>query len=54
MKRELWGIVFVVKTDKECLSRTKVIIEMNFLPILGIISGCAKPDLAMRLHKSSQ
>ena len=47
VKRELWGIVSAVKTDKDYLIRTEAIIETDCLPILGMVSGCATPDLAM-------
>ena len=36
-----------VKTDKDYLIGSEVIIETDCLPILGMISGCATPDLAM-------
>jgi hypothetical protein len=47
VKRELWGIVLAVKADKENLIGTEVVIETDCLPILGMVSGCATPDLAM-------
>ena len=47
MKRELWGIVSAVKIDRDYLIGTEVIIETDCLPILGMISGCATPDIAM-------
>ena len=47
VKRELWGIVSAVKTDKDYLIGSEVIIETDCLPILRMISGCATPDLAM-------
>ena len=36
-----------VKVDKDYLIGSEVIIETDCLPILGMISGCATPDLAM-------
>ena len=36
-----------MKADKDYLIGTEVIIETDCLPILGMISGCATPDLAM-------
>ena len=36
-----------VKADKDHLIGTKVIIGMDWLPILGMVSGCATPDLEM-------
>ena len=47
VKRELWGIISAVKIDKDYLIGTKVIIATDFLPILGMVSGCATLDLAM-------
>jgi hypothetical protein len=47
VKHELWGIVSAVKADIDNLIGTKVIIETDCLPILGMVSGCATPDLAM-------
>ena len=47
VKWELWGIVSTVKMDKDYLIGSEVIIETDCLPILGMISGCATPDLAM-------
>ena len=47
VKRELGGIVSAVKADKDYLIGTEVIIETDCLPILGMVSGCATPDLAM-------
>ena len=46
-QRELWGIISVLKADKDYLTRTKVIIEMNRQPILGMVSKCTTPNLAM-------
>ena len=36
-----------VKVDKDYLIGSEVVIETDCLPILGMISGCATPDLAM-------
>ena len=47
VKHELWGIVSAVKVDKDYLIGAEVIIETDCLPILGMVSGCATPDLAM-------
>ena len=47
VKREFWGIIPAVKADKDYLIRTEVIIETDCLPILGMVSGCTTPDLAM-------
>jgi hypothetical protein len=47
VKRERWGIVSAVKADRDHLIGTEVVIETDCLPILGMVSGCATPDLAM-------
>ena len=47
VKRELWGIVSAVKEDKDYLIGSEVVIETDCLPILGMVLGCATPDLAM-------
>jgi hypothetical protein len=47
VKRELWGIVSVIKSDREYLIGAEVVIETDCLPILGLISGCNTPDIAM-------
>ena len=36
-----------MKADKDYLIRTEVIIETDYLPILGMVSGCATSDLVM-------
>ena len=36
-----------VKVDKDYLIGSEVIIETDYFPILGMISRCATPDLAM-------
>ena len=46
VKRELWGIVSAVKVSGY-LIRAEVIIETDCLPILGMVSVCATPNLAM-------
>jgi hypothetical protein len=47
VKRELWGLMTAVKTDRDYLIGTTVILETDCLPILGMISGCSTPDIAM-------
>ena len=37
----------MVKTDKDYLIKTEVIIEMDYLLILGTVSRCAMSDLTM-------
>ena len=40
VKRELWSIVSAVKTDKDYLIGSEVVIETDCLPILGMIRMC--------------
>jgi hypothetical protein len=47
VKRELWGNVSMVKVDRYYLIGTEVIVETDCLPILGMVSGCGTPNLAM-------
>jgi hypothetical protein len=47
MKRELWGILSTIKSDREYLIGADVVIETDCLPILGMISRCNTPDIAM-------
>jgi hypothetical protein len=47
VKRELWGIVLAIKSDRDYLIGAEVIIETDCLPIMGMISGCNTPDIAM-------
>jgi hypothetical protein len=47
VKRELWGIISAIKSDREYLIGAEVVIETDCLPILGVISGCNAPDIAM-------
>ena len=47
IKRELWGVVTAMKNDKEYLIGAEVIVETDCLPLLGMISSCSTPDIAM-------
>jgi hypothetical protein len=47
VKKELWGIVSTVKSGREYLIGAEVVIETDCLPILGMISGCNTPVIAM-------
>jgi hypothetical protein len=47
IKRELWGIESVIKSDRDYLIGAEVVIETDCLPILGMISSCSSPDLTM-------
>ena len=47
VKRELWGIVSAVKTDRDYLIGAEVVIETDCLPVLGMLRCCTIPDVAM-------
>ena len=47
IKRELWGVVTIVKNDKEYLTGAKFIVGTNCLPLLVMISSCYTPNIAM-------
>ena len=47
VKRELWGIIFVVKIDDDYFIGTKVMIKNICLPILRMIFSLTTPDIAM-------
>ena len=47
IKRKFWGIISAVKADKDYLIETEVLIKTECLPFIGMVSGCATPDLAM-------
>jgi hypothetical protein len=47
VKRELWGIISAIKSDREYLIGAEVVIETDCLPILGMVSRCHTPDIAM-------
>ena len=47
VKRELWGVVTALKNDKEYLTGAEVIVETDCHPLLGMISNCSTPDIAM-------
>ena len=49
VKRELWGIISAIKSDCDYLIGVEVIIETDYLTILGMIAGCNTLDIAM-LH----
>jgi hypothetical protein len=44
VKRELLGIV---SSDRKYLIRVEVVIEIDCLPILGMVSGCDTPNITM-------
>jgi hypothetical protein len=43
----MWGIISAIKADRDYLIEAEVVIEMNCLPILGMILGCSSPDITM-------
>ena len=47
IKRELWGVVTALKNDREYLIGAEVIVETECLPLLGMITSCSTPDIAM-------
>ena len=47
VKQEPWGTISIVKADKDYLIRTVVVIEEDYLSILGLVSECVTPDLVM-------
>jgi hypothetical protein len=47
VERELWGIITVIKSDREYLIGAEVVIETDCLPILDMLSGCNTPNIAM-------
>ena len=47
VKRELWGVVSAIKSDRDYLIGAEVVIETDCLPILGMMRCCTIPDVAM-------
>jgi hypothetical protein len=47
VKRELWGVVTAMKNEKEYLIGASVVVETDCLSLLGMITSCSKPDIAM-------
>lgn len=47
MKRELWRIVTAMKNERDYLIGAPVIVEIDCLPLLGMITNCNTPDIAM-------
>jgi hypothetical protein len=47
VKRELWGIVSAIKSDRDYLIGAEVVIETDCLPILGMMRCCSVADVAM-------
>ena len=40
VKRELWGVVSAIKSDRDYLIGAEVVIETDCLPILGMMRCC--------------
>ena len=47
VKRELWGVVSAIKSDRDYFIGAKVVIETDCLLILGMMRCCTIPDVAM-------
>ena len=47
IKRELWGMLTAIKTDREYLIGAEVVIETYCRLLLGMISSCETSDIAM-------
>lgn len=47
VKRELWGVVTALKAERNYLIGANVVLEVDCLPLLGMISNCSTPDIAM-------
>jgi hypothetical protein len=47
VKRELWCTISVIKTDWDYLTRAEVMIEIDCLPVLGMLQWCTIPDVTM-------
>ena len=47
VKRELWGLLTALKTDRDYLIGANVVVETNCLPPIGMIASCTTPNIAM-------
>ena len=47
IKRELWGMVTALKCEKKYLIGASVVVETDCLPLLGMITSCSTPNIAM-------
>ena len=47
VKRELWEALTALKVDKNYLIGANVVLEIDCLPLLGMIPNCNSPDIAM-------
>ena len=47
VKRELWGVLSAIKSDRDYLIGDEVVTDMDCLPILRMMRCCTIPDVAM-------
>ncbi|KAL3694970.1 hypothetical protein R1sor_008621 [Riccia sorocarpa] len=47
VKRELWGVYTALRTDRNFLIGAAVMLEIDCLPLLGMIANCSTPDITM-------
>ena len=47
VKRELWGLLAALKTDRDYLIGADVVVETDCLPLIEMIASCTTPDIAM-------
>ncbi|KAL2622834.1 hypothetical protein R1flu_003039 [Riccia fluitans] len=47
VKRELWGVVIALKTERNYLIGADVVLETDCLPLLGMIANYSIPDIAI-------
>ena len=47
VKRELWGLLTALKTDRDYLIGANVVVETDCLPLIGMVESCTTPDIAM-------
>lgn len=47
IKKELLGVLIILKVDRNYLIDVEVVLETDCLPLLGMIANCNLPDIAM-------
>jgi hypothetical protein len=47
LKENCGGVVTAMKNEKEYLIGASVVVETDCLSLLGMITSCSKPDIAM-------
>ncbi|KAL3700490.1 hypothetical protein R1sor_018512 [Riccia sorocarpa] len=47
VKRELWGVVTAMKAERNYLIGAVVVVEIDCLPLLGMITNYSTPDMTM-------